>query len=128
MTSEYTFQPLNGRSAEEVAAIYEQVFSETVDWSHEQILQETFRRIGGPSLIEKMSSLVSSVGTWAGSGFGTVTEEQLEERLALCRACEFWDKDGFGGTGACLKCGCSTQAKLRMNTANCPIDKWGPVP
>jgi len=79
------------------------------------------------SLAQKASSLVSSATMWAGKGFQTATPDQLASRLAICKGCEFWNKSGFGGTGSCIKCGCSTQAKLRMATSKCPIDKWGAV-
>jgi hypothetical protein len=78
-------------------------------------------------ITQKISSLSSSAVNWAGNGFPVVTKEQLETRLATCKGCEFWDQKGFGNTGKCTKCGCSTQAKLRMATAKCPIDKWGAI-
>ena len=80
-----------------------------------------------PDLIEKIKSLASASSDWAKSGFKTASQIQLENRLAICKGCEFWDQSGFGGTGKCNKCGCSTQAKLRMATSKCPIDKWGPI-
>jgi hypothetical protein len=80
-----------------------------------------------PSLLEKAGSLASNLGSWAKSGFKGVDESQLQGRIDICRGCEFWDQSGFAGTGKCKKCGCSTQAKLRMATSKCPIDKWGPI-
>jgi len=76
------------------------------------------------SLPQKVVSLALSLENWADKGFPVVTKEQLASRLAICKGCEFWDQKGFGNTGKCTKCGCSTQAKLRMATAKCPIDKW----
>jgi len=78
-------------------------------------------------ITQKISSLSSSAVHWADKGFPVVTKEQLETRLATCKGCEFWDSTGFIHTGKCTKCGCSTQAKLRMATAKCPIDKWGAI-
>jgi len=80
-----------------------------------------------PSLAEKAKSLASSVSSFAASGFKTATQEQFATRLEICSSCEFWVKEGFGGTGKCNKCGCSTQAKLRMASAKCPVDKWQAV-
>jgi len=80
-----------------------------------------------PSLATKASSLFEAASQFAINGFKRATTEQLEERLAICKGCELWNPSGFGGTGSCNKCGCSTQAKLRMSTSKCPIDKWGPV-
>jgi hypothetical protein len=73
------------------------------------------------------NSLSESMIGWAKSGFHNVTTEQLESRMLICKSCEFWEESGFAGTGKCKQCGCSTQAKLRMATSKCPIDKWGPV-
>jgi hypothetical protein len=80
-----------------------------------------------PDLMEKIKALASDSSEWAKSGFKTATTTKLEDRLAICKGCEFWDQKGFGNTGKCTKCGCSTQAKLRMATAKCPIDKWGAI-
>lgn len=80
-----------------------------------------------PSLFEKGVNLAESLKGWAAKGFAVVTPEQLEDRQAICQECPEWNPAGFSGTGSCNKCGCSTQAKLRMSTSKCPIDKWGPV-
>jgi hypothetical protein len=96
-----------------------------------RILQRAaFLSVGGPALpgvSEQVKSLAKSGLNWAKKGFVLVNEEQLNSRLAECSSCEFWDPKAFLGTGRCQKCGCSTQAKLRMATEKCPIDKWGPV-
>ena len=54
------------------------------------------------------------------------TQQTVESRLSICRSCEFWDSSGFGGSGKCSKCGCSTHAKLRLAASTCPLDppKW----
>jgi hypothetical protein len=54
------------------------------------------------------------------------TQQTVESRLSICRSCEFWDSSGFGGSGKCSKCGCSTHAKLRLAASICPLDtpKW----
>jgi hypothetical protein len=72
-------------------------------------------------------SLVVDVSKWASSGANIVSGGNLSIRLDICKVCEFWDQSGFGGTGSCKQCGCSTYAKLRMATSKCPIDKWGPI-
>jgi len=78
----------------------------------------------GPSLAEMATGLSTSVMRWAASGFKVVDADTLEARRAVCRQCEFWDSQGFRGTGRCKKCGCSTQAKLRLASASCPIGRW----
>lgn len=75
-------------------------------------------------IFSRAKGLTSEVGKWVGQRFPPCPPEELEARLATCKGCEFWDQAGFAGTGSCKKCGCSTQAKLRMGTSKCPIDKW----
>lgn len=77
-----------------------------------------------PSLSEQAKTLAGAGTNWVKSGFKTVDQETFDGRLDICKGCEFWDAAGMLGTGRCTKCGCSTQAKLRMATEKCPIDKW----
>jgi len=80
---------------------------------------------GGDSFADDwLFSFSYSAIHWAENRFPVVSQDQLAHRLGICQACEFWDQTGFGGTGRCSKCGCSTQAKLRMATSSCPVDKW----
>ena len=73
------------------------------------------------SLLHKASLLAHSIAPWAINGFKLVDEATLASRLDIFKGCEFWDQAGFAGTGKCKKCGCSTQAKLRMDTSTCPL-------
>jgi len=77
-----------------------------------------------PSTSEMAASFAKSIGSFVKSGFTTADSETLNFRLEICKSCELWDESGFAKTGRCKKCGCSTQAKLRMATEKCPIGKW----
>jgi len=77
-----------------------------------------------PPVSEQVKTLVDSVLKYAQSGFQNCTEEQYQERLAICKGCEFYDSEGFVGMGRCLKCGCSG-AKLKLAVSSCPVNKWG---
>ena len=77
-----------------------------------------------PDGVEMAKNLANSMGSWARAGFKVTDDVTLNKRMAQCKACPEWDKDGMGGTGRCRKCGCSTQAKLRMASEKCPIGKW----
>ena len=90
---------------------------------HAEVVKARFK-VTPPSLMQKAASLATSTAQWASQGFPVATESVLTDRLAVCGSCEFWNAEGFGGTGKCLKCGCSTAAKLRMATASCPDGKW----
>ena len=78
-----------------------------------------------PPISEMAKSLLASTANWASKGFKFTSQETLEARLSACYACEFWNSKGFRGTGRCMKCGCSTWAKLRLSHEKCPVDKWG---
>lgn len=80
-----------------------------------------------PGVGQMALSLAGSLRRWAQQGFNGVSEEVLEARLSACKTCEFWDAQSFNNTGRCTKCGCSTWAKLRMATEECPIGKWKAV-
>jgi hypothetical protein len=78
-----------------------------------------------PTAAEMASTLANSMLNWAKNGFKTVDDQILKKRMTICWGCEFWDKYSFAGTGRCTKCGCSTQAKLRLAHEKCPINLWG---
>ena len=77
-----------------------------------------------PTMSGMIESAARSAALWASRGFQHTSEETLKTRIETCGKCEFWNSNGFGGTGRCMKCGCSTWAKLRMATEKCPIGKW----
>lgn len=77
--------------------------------------------------IDMAKSFGDSAAKFIKAGMPKVSPKQFEERLQACKTCDLWDSSGFGGTGRCKKCGCSTWAKLRMATERCPIGKWEPV-
>lgn len=65
------------------------------------------------------------------------TEEQYEERVKICRGCEFSGMVSVPGAmvEGCTKCGCPTEtkpkvvkyfnpAKMRIVKAECPVGKW----
>jgi hypothetical protein len=76
------------------------------------------------SVSKKLVSISRSAFNWVKSGAKTVTEEKFNKRKSICDSCEKWDSSGFHGTGKCTICGCSTWAKLKMDTEKCPIGKW----
>jgi hypothetical protein len=96
----------------------------------DDLIKRTSIFVGGekqtdpPSHYKMASSLVKAALDWTKSGFPIPDPETFNARLETCKGCEFWDESGFAKTGRCKKCGCSTQAKLRMATEKCPIDKW----
>lgn len=80
-----------------------------------------------PPIINQLSSFAKSSINFISSGLAVTPDLEIEKRLSICSKCEFWDKEAINKTGRCLKCGCSTWAKLRMATERCPIGKWEAV-
>lgn len=76
-----------------------------------------------PSLFVQADNLVKQVissGTDALKGKPLVAStEKAKARLDICAACEFFHQ------GRCLKCGCFMNKKVHLESAQCPINKWG---
>lgn len=98
----------------------------------EEIFTELSRLLPDKEDLPPISAMVKSftegIYAWARSGFTKASPGQIEERLSICRSCEWWNPEGFRGTGRCRKCGCSTWAKIRMTSSACPIGKWLQIP
>lgn len=77
-----------------------------------------------PPTLEMIKNLSYSTFNWITAKTPVTDEDELKKRIDICQGCEFWNGKGFRGTGRCMKCGCSTWAKLRMATEKCPIGKW----
>lgn len=81
-----------------------------------------------PSITDMARSFFSSAAKFVAAGLPRTPLEQLQVRLDACKACQYWNPEGFGGTGSCRQCGCSTEVKLRMATSACPMGYWQAVP
>lgn len=99
--------------------IFRQRVAEAAERQKQKNIEE-----GLPTLADMAGSAAKAAYNWVKSGFSTVDEQTLLTRIETCMGCDLWDAAGFGGSGRCKKCGCSTQAKLRMATEKCPIGKW----
>jgi hypothetical protein len=77
-----------------------------------------------PSATTQLRTAAAAASRFARSGFALADAETLASRQSVCQSCEQWDAAGLRGTGRCRKCGCSTQAKLRMASEKCPLGKW----
>lgn len=80
-----------------------------------------------PSLTEMVTSFSEDMLKWASANFALASQEEMDQRLNICRSCEWWNAEAYKGTGRCRKCGCSTWAKIRVKTSGCPIGLWGRI-
>ena len=81
------------------------------------------RDLTPPTKAELLMRFGKALLNFAGSGFKTVTAEQLSERREICLACPFWEGESVMGIGKCGACGCSG-FKMYAATEKCPKGKW----
>lgn len=82
-----------------------------------------------PSLLQKAANFATSAAAHVAAGMPQCTQEQIDQRFSICRACELFDGK------ACTKCGCPVVrekqfvSKLSWANESCPLTppKWGPV-
>ena len=48
------------------------------------------------------------------------TINEYINRLTICKCCENFNNENW----SCKKCGCYLDKKAKMNTENCPDNKW----
>lgn len=48
------------------------------------------------------------------------TDKKAEERINICAQC-----DKFNDLGLCTECGCLMATKSKIESASCPLNKWG---
>ena len=80
-----------------------------------------------PSLTKKVATFSRSMVKWAGNKFARVDQTTYDNRISICRGCEYWVEDGNIGFGKCKKCGCG-KGKLWLGHEKCPIGKWDSEP
>jgi hypothetical protein len=68
-------------------------------------------------------SLALSAARWVSSGMPLAASEEVDRRMAICRACPAWSDSGNMGAGKCIVCGCS-RIKHKLATERCPDGKW----
>lgn len=71
-----------------------------------------------PTLLEKINNFAGALVKHVASGFKKTSDEQFEQRINICKSCQFYvDRE-------CKKCGCIAAIKARWFSQNCPIDLW----
>ena len=76
----------------------------------------------------ELKALIDSAVEDIQSSFRNCTNEEYQERRAICNGCEFFDRHASLGEGKCLKwCSCAGRFQLTRGSLTCPTGKWGPV-
>lgn len=67
------------------------------------------------------------------NGSPQCTEEEIQERLKICKNCELFKPRGDGGVCSHENCGCNLKSqqiylnKLAWADQECPLKKWGKI-
>ena len=75
-----------------------------------------------PSKLAMTQNIIGAGAQVLIHGAKKVSREESGRRLSICRACEFYHKEG--GDERCAKCGCFLNLKTRLEAWHCPINKW----
>jgi hypothetical protein len=75
-----------------------------------------------PGLATMAVNFGKAVVTHVASGLATVPDDVFDDRMTICRACEYHDPD----SERCRACGCPVASKARMASQRCPLPepKW----
>lgn len=73
-----------------------------------------------PSLFKQAVNFTKSAAEHIADGMKNTEKTQQEERMDICRGCEFFIEE----TERCSKCGCYLQLKTKWRGAKCPLKKW----
>jgi hypothetical protein len=82
------------------------------------------------SIPTKLIRLKGELLLWRAAGYPKAPKSTRRARLAICRACSYYNRAGNLFFGECQAPGCGcTRAKLALGTSSCPLKppKWGPT-
>ncbi len=78
------------------------------------------RPLAYPPIAIQVGNALGAAAQFVKSGFATVTQEEFDRRLAICKTCEFLDAT----RNRCVKCSCHLAVKPWGKAWHCPIAKW----
>ena len=82
--------------------------------------------IEAPAFLTKVTNFGRAVTKDVITGMKRCTEEEMDQRVEICKGCEFYNEAGQ----ECLKCGCPMNRKriyrnkVYWKSGKCPIGKW----
>lgn len=95
---------------------------ESMEEIRRQQLEALKQKTQMPSVAEMGKNLLNTAanvvkGVAAGESL-SVTDEQANKRLEICKSCEYYVGE------RCTQCGCYMSVKTHIRAANCPVGKW----
>lgn len=73
-----------------------------------------------PSKTKMAGNFLKAAAQHLGNGMRQASAELQEERLDICRGCEYLIEESF----RCSECGCHLAAKAKWQSSSCPKGKW----
>lgn len=99
------------------------------DWYEGAIIESQWELLGPPSIKAMVWNFSRALAEASLEGFPKAADAVIEERLAICRKCDYWEEELRFGFGKCKHPGCGcTKAKLWLATEQCPQKFWLKVP
>ncbi|OFA01715.1 hypothetical protein [Duganella sp. HH101] len=88
-----------------------------------------------PPVMATVGHAVAAMGRWAASGFATLSAEQADARMAVCRQCPHYTAapknilygltfDAAVDMNICSACGCVARRKSKLASEDCPKGYW----
>lgn len=79
-----------------------------------------------PNILQKAQNFGKAVVKHAQNGFINVATNIKQERLDICKSCEFYNSTNPDNP-TCNKCGCFLKIKTGWASEKCPIGKWSDI-
>lgn len=95
-----------------------------VDITSEPAQKSISESVNLPPLLIRGWNFATAMARWTLAGMPRRTQEEIEERLAICLGCKFLENS------QCIRCGCACieknrlMNKLALTTEKCPEGKW----
>lgn len=86
-----------------------------------------------PNIIQKAVNFAGAVTKHIISGLHKCTQEQIDNRLSICKGCELYIQKENGGVCGHQSCGCNLKNeqvflnKLAWADQQCPLGKWSKI-
>lgn len=74
-----------------------------------------------PGFLQKIANFAVAAVQHVAVGAPMASEDVKAARLAVCVACDQFDR------GSCRVCGCGLETKAGWADQECPVGKWGPI-
>ena len=82
--------------------------------------------MGLKNIFSFLATFLSTVKRFLGGGEVMADFTDIENRIQICRSCEYKVGDGLKNM-KCQLCECRIRYKVRLASSTCPEGKWDPT-